>query len=360
MTLISMLLALIIERLAVRSHGWQLVTYVRPYVQASAKAPLLGLSRHPYGVFAWLLLPAVLLQLVMWGVNFWLFDLIFSTVVLLICIGSWHYRKLYKQYLNAAGRHDDEAAFLTMQQLASDQGINNHELSHGQQLAWVNFKYYAAVLFWYAILGAFGAVVYACLRQLAEQQTYFPEEQAEIDREVTDGPVSTAANSHATAAADYASAGAVAADSIQTDSIQTDSIANDDEGALAPDASAKTTPQQHSRAEAIVGSDLVHYWQGVASDLCHWVEWLPVRFFGLGLALVGHFSRGSSVLMSYLGDTHTPGHQVFCDIARAAEPLPDETVNCSEESSIMVQLVKRNILFFLAVVAVLTLGGWLN
>ncbi len=230
MTLISMLLALIIERLAVRSHGWQLVTYVRPYLQASAKAPLIGLSRHPYGVFAWLLLPALLLQLVLWGVNFWLFDLIFSTVVLLICIGSWHYRKLYKQYLNAAGRHDDEAAFLTMQQLASDQGINNHELSHGQQLAWVNFKYYAAVLFWYALLGAFGAVVYACLRQLAEQQTYFKEEQAEIDREVTDGPVTdtTAKRSEsAYASADYSTADTVPADFIHTDATPADAIALD-------------------------------------------------------------------------------------------------------------------------------------
>ena len=115
-----------------------------------------------------------------------------------------------------------------------------------------------------------------------------------------------------------------------------------------------------SAAEEIVSSELTHYWQGFATDLCHLADWLPVRVFGLGLALVGHFSRASSVLLSYLGDTKTSGMQVFTDIARAAEPLPEDALNCSDESCTLVQLAKRNILFFLALVAVLTLGGWLN
>ena len=82
--------------------------------------------------------------------------------------------------------------------------------------------------------------------------------------------------------------------------------------------------------------------------------------FGLGLALVGHFSRARGVLLSYLGDSTTPALQVYTDIARAAEPLPDDALNCSDESCTLVQLAKRNVLFFLALVAVLTLGGWLN
>lgn len=313
MTLISMLIALIIERLAVRSNGWQLTSYIRPFLQMSGKAPLLGLSRHPYGVFLWWLLPAIALQLTLIAINFWLFDLIVSTVVLLVCIGSWHYRKSYKQYLNAAGRQDHEAAFLTMQQMASDQGLNNQELSHGQQLVWINFKYYAAVLFWYTLLGAFGAVAYACLRQMAEPKTYNQQAQSVI-------------------------------------------VCDDD-----TDSSVEPAPQPSSSvSDEIVSDELAHYWQGFATDLCHWAEWLPVRVFGLGLALVGHFSRASGVLLSYLGDSSTPGFQVYTDIARAAEPLPDDALNCSDESCTLVQLAKRNVLFFLALVAVLTLGGWLN
>lgn len=309
MTLISMLIALIIERLAVRSNGWQLSTYIRPFLQMSSKAPLLELSRHPYGVFLWWLLPAIALQLTLIAINFWLFDLIASTVVLLVCIGSWHYRKSYKQYLNAAGRQDQEAAFLTMQQMASDQGLNNQELSHGQQLVWINFKYYAAVLFWYTVLGAFGALAYACLRQMAEPKTYNQQSESTIVRD---------------------------------------------------DDTEITAEAKQAVSDDIVSDELAHYWQGFATDLCHWAEWLPVRVFGLGLALVGHFSRASGVLLSYLGDSTTPALQVYTDIARAAEPLPDDALNCSDESCTLVQLAKRNVLFFLALVAVLTLGGWLN
>ena len=311
MTLISMLIALIIERLAVRSNGWQLSTYIRPFLQMSSKAPLLELSRHPYGVFLWWLLPAIALQLTLIAINFWLFDLIASTVVLLVCIGSWHYRKSYKQYLNAAGRQDQEAAFLTMQQMASDQGLNNQDLSHGQQLVWINFKYYAAVLFWYTVLGAFGALAYACLRQMAEPKTYNQQSESTIVR--------------------------------------------DDDTEITAEATQPTVA-----SDDIVSDELAHYWQGFATDLCHWAEWLPVRVFGLGLALVGHFSRASGVLLSYLGDSTTPALQVYTDIARAAEPLPDDSLNCSDESCTLVQLAKRNVLFFLALVAVLTLGGWLN
>jgi len=328
MTLISMLIALIIERLAVRSNGWQLSTYMRPLLQLSSKAPLLGLSRHPYGVLLWWLLPAIVLQLGLIAVNFWLFDLIASTVVLLVCIGSWHYRKSYKQYLNAAGRQDNEAAFLTMQQMANDQGINNQELTHGQQLVWINFKYYAAVLFWYTLLGAFGAVAYACLRQLAEPNTY----------------------------------------SLHTGTDQVDVVREEEPEvelhaeSIEPRAAKATTeiPSDEIVADDIVADELAHYWQGFATDLCHWAEWLPIRIFGLGLALVGHFSRASGVLLSYLGDTKTSGLQVYTDIARAAEPLPEEALNCSDESCSLVQLAKRNVLFFLALVAVLTLGGWLS
>ena len=309
MTLISMLIALIIERLAVRSNGWQLSTYIRPFLQMSSKAPLLELSRHPYGVFLWWLLPAIALQLTLIAINFWLFDLIASTVVLLVCIGSWHYRKSYKQYLNAAGRQDQEAAFLTMQQMASDQGLNNQELSHGQQLVWINFKYYAAVLFWYTVLGAFGALAYACLRQMAEPKTYNQQSESTIVRD---------------------------------------------------DDTEITAEAKQAVSDDIVNDELAHYWQGFATDLCHWAEWLPARVFGLGLALVGHFSRASGVLLSYLGDSTTPALQVYTDIARAAEPLPDDALNCSDESCTLVQLAKRNVLFFLALVAVLTLGGWLN
>ncbi len=329
MTLISMLIALIIERLAVRSEGWQFVTYFRHFLQWSKKTPLATLSRHPYGVILWWLLPAIVLQLLLLAVNFWLLELLLSTVVLLLCIGSWHYRQSYKQYLNAAGRQDQEAAFLTMQQMASDQGIDNHqgidnqELSHGQQLVWLNFKYYAAVLFWYALLGAFGAVAYACLRQMAEPKTYQAANEPTIIRADENTEQSDSENQAAA-------------------------------------TSASPEFSQASQDANTIDDELTQSWQRFAADVSHWADWLPVRLFSFGLALVGHFSRASGVLLSYLGDSSTHGAQVYTQVAKAAEPLPEDVQNCSDESCSLVQLAKRNILFFLAFVAILTLSGWLS
>lgn len=100
------------------------------------------------------------------------------------------------------------------------------------------------------------------------------------------------------------------------------------------------------------GPDAVHY-------MTFWAQWLPTRLFGLGFALVGYFSRASNALLAYFMDFSTDNEQVLTEVAVAAEPLEQEQINTLDESSAMVQLGKRNMLFFLALVAVLTLSGWL-
>ena len=302
MTLISMLIALIVERLAVRSPAWQLVSYVRPYLRYSKAGLLATLMSHQAGVVLWWLLPAIAVTILLVLADFWLVTLLVNTVVLLLCMGCWHYRQLYKQYLNAAERQDQEAAYLVMQQISQQSGMVSDDLTHGERLIWLNFKYYAAVLFWFAVLGAFGALCYAMLRQLAEPVTY-PQPDAPADV-----------------------------------------MATEDNSSQPADAALAMQQQL----------------QGFAIEMSHWADWLPVRLFGLGLALVGHFSRASAALISYLVDSSTPAEIVLADIARAAEPLPDEQRNCSAESCSLVQLSKRNILFFLAIVAVLTLSGLLS
>lgn len=328
MTLICMLIALIIERLAVRSQPWQWVSYVRPYLKMSQQGPLALLQQHAYGVFLWWLLPAVLVGLALALVDFWLFSLIVNTFVLLVCIGCWHYRQLYKQYLNAQARADQQAAFLVMQQIRQQLGLTSAELSHGQQLVWLNFKYYAAVLFWFALLGAFGAIAYAMLRQLAERATYTTAENA----------VSTTPSAGNATPTD-ADAAQVAAEGSEPPSA-TESAGAEPIGAQ---------PQALTAAE--------DYVRTVAQDLSQLADWLPARLFGVGFALVGHFSKASATLMRYGADLATPAEQVLTEVAQAAEPLLPEQLNTSDESSSMVQLSKRNILFFLALVAVLTLSG---
>ncbi|WP_214000575.1 regulatory signaling modulator protein AmpE [Arsukibacterium sp.] len=296
MTLISMLLALIIERLAVRSDAWQAQRYVRAYLRFSLRTPLAGLARNSLGQYLWLLLPGAVVALVLCLVDNRLLTLIVNTLVLLVGIGCWHYRQLYKQYLNAQERGDAEAAHLAMQQIRTESGSSFEQNSYGQTLIWLNFRYYAATAFWFLLLGAFGVITYALLRQLQE-------------------PVTVAATE--TAATDEAVVSAYAE--------------------LQPDSS---------------GPDAVHY-------MTFWAQWLPTRLFGLGFALVGYFSRASNALLAYFMDFTTDNEQVLTEVAVAAEPLEQEQINTLDESSAMVQLGKRNMLFFLALVAVLTLSGWL-
>lgn len=287
MTLISMLLALIIERLAVRSSAWQLDSWLTPYVVASRQGPLLSLLQHKYAVVVWWLLPALLASLLVYVVEFWLFQLLLNVVILLVCIGCWHYRQQYKQFLNAAQRNDQQAMALVMQQMADQQGVSADDFSSGQRLVWLNFKYYAAVLFWYALLGVFGAVGYATLRFLTEPRSW-QEGEGE----------------------------------------QASMIAM-------PDALAQ-----------------------LLQNVGHWADVLPARLYGLGLALVGDFSRTSKILMERGADLQLPTSNLLAELVYAAEPVPDEMRGSVDEAIAMVQLAKRNLLFFLALVAILTLAGW--
>lgn len=297
MTLLTMLIALIVERLAVRGSAWQLRTYLQPYLQRGQAVTLPGLPQH-YLMLLWWLLPALLVSLLIYSVQFWLLQLVLNTLVLLLCFGSWSYRQSYKQFLNAAQRDDQEAVFLSMQQIRAAQGAP--ELSYGQQLIWLNFRYYAAVLFWYALLGAFGAVAYACLRQLSEPGVTQTEDLPNI---AEDNPTSESA------------------------------------------PAAAVTDEQ---------------WRRFADDLLHWADWLPVRLFGLGLALVGDFSRTSAVLLQHAGALQMSAPDLLAELSQAAEPVAEELLNTPDAAVSAVALAKRNVLFFLALIAILTLSGWLS
>ncbi|MBU1437001.1 MAG: regulatory signaling modulator protein AmpE [Gammaproteobacteria bacterium] len=367
MTLISMLIALIIERLAVRTKAWQWVSYVQPYLQVSRQGPLANLINHQFGIVLWWLLPSLVVAVVLFTIDFWLVNLLVNTLVLLLCIGCWHYRQLYKQYLNAAERQDQEAAYLVMMQINAHAGIASDELSHGQRLIWINFKYYAAVLFWFALFGAFGAIAYAMLRQLAEPVTYLdltakkapmakdkaPQDDVQAtSMEVVDDTVADAAFEVTAAenSTDSSSSEIFSETSQQTEAQSQSETNTFSENNAQPEESIDVNGRLEQQ----------HRVQGFASDLSHWADWLPVRLFGLGFALVGHFSKASAALIAYLVDSSTPAEIVLADIAKAAEPLPDELRNCNSEVCSLVQLSKRNILFFLALVAVLTLSGLIS
>lgn len=329
MTLLSMLIALIIERLAVRGARWQWVSYFRPYLRASEQGILAQWSTQPWLQFVWWLLPALLVALCVQLVQFWLFQLALNVLVLLLCIGCWHYRLRYKQYLNALARDDKEAAFLLMEQVRAEQGsseLATDTAAGASQWVWLNFRYYAAVLFWYMLLGAFGAVAYASLRQLAEPLT------------------------------------AQSSDDVVNDTTGSDTVrvADEAEPVVASDAAS------WAGANTTSSAPIYQLWQQQAQAWLHWADFLPARLFGLGLALVGDFNRTSALFMQQAGELTMPASQFYSSLSQVAEPtfqpVGGDTADgqqLKQQAVTAVQLAKRNVLFFLALVAILTLSGWL-
>lgn len=330
MTLISMLLALIIERLAVRSDAWQARPYCQAYLKLTARSGLSKLADHTVGRYLWILLPGAVLALLLHLVDNRLLSLIVNTLVLLVGIGCWHYRQLYKQFLNAQDRGDDEAAYLSMQQIRTDSRSTVDD-SNGLLLVWLNFRYYAAVVFWFLVLGVFGVVTYALLRYLNEQGSVVSAATDAHQAEPTDD--SAMADKHSASESN-------AFEGSADDSMASSAFANADAETQAEPSIATT-------------KDAVHY-------LLHWADWFPARLFGLGFALVGYFSRASNALLSYFLDFTANNQQVVTDVAKAAEPIIETPMQPVDDTSAMVQLAKRNMLFFLAFTAILTLTGWLG
>ena len=148
--------------------------------------------------------------------------------------------------------------------------------SLGQILAWVNFKHYCAVIFWFVVMGGAGCVLYATFR-------YFHDYAKQI-------------------------------------------------GMLA-------------KYNSTIGAILF------------WLNWLPARITSFGYLIIGNFSRGTGCFIRYLLDFSSPNRKVVITTAVAAEQIEKKYEGCTYEATCMVRLVKRNILFYLVLIAILTLFG---
>lgn len=94
----------------------------------------------------------------------------------------------------------------------------------------------------------------------------------------------------------------------------------------------------------------------------HIILWLPVRIAGFGLLLVGHFSRGLPVWLGLWSHPTTPASQAWQRMITATVAVGEEIDEADEQRLQQlkqpIELLKRNILLMLAVVALLTLTGW--
>jgi AmpE protein len=180
MSLISLLIALAAERY-LSSRAWQFNTYYKHYLKFIKRSSFVD---SPWGSivasYIALFVPAVACYFLLDLVDDGLLNIIISTIVLIICFGCIATRDKYKSYLKAAFQGEVTTCELHHQQLQQDKKIT--EMSFGQLLVWLNYRYFIAIMVIFVLFGAPGALFYRLLTTVNEGSTV---EELEISDEVS-------------------------------------------------------------------------------------------------------------------------------------------------------------------------------
>ena len=290
MTLLSLLIVMALERLTSKSPKWHIHALTVKYL-ASIESKGIFVKKPQFVIQVLIaLIPALLL---FWVTN--TLDSIFLVFLLnvfglWVCLGCPVTRKNYKRYLKAADEGDMQACSLHSMSFGNKTGDLDKV---ADQLVFINYRQYAAVLIWFVIAGIAGVLFYSLLKEM--QGIYTPSANCSGD---------------------------------QTLSIE-------------------EAEQQDEEKQASTDLD----------KLMHVLDWLPVRFTGLGFLIVGHFSRATSVWISSLFDMNKSSKTTLSEIATAAEDIDAGVEDCTSKPCTMVRLVKRNVSFLLVAVSILTMGG---
>ncbi|MER2493206.1 beta-lactamase regulator AmpE [Catenovulum sediminis] len=169
MTLLSLIVVVLLERLVQVTETFHYRHYFNWY-QDKVQSVLKKSESVSAEVFLliWLAIPAVSVAVVQLLLGTGVLGLLFSIFILFLCYGCPQHRVCYKQYLEAACRGDQEACYLYGEKLGQKFNKGSKE-TLGQTLVWINFRHYFAVIFWFVVLGAAGAVFYVFSRNLAKQ-----------------------------------------------------------------------------------------------------------------------------------------------------------------------------------------------
>ena len=299
MSLLSLLIALTAERYF-SAKIWQFNFYYQHYLHFFSKAFTAKQSTAANTTF--ILLPVITTYLLLEIIDNTVLQLLLSTMILIVCFGCITTRNNYKSYLYSAFRGEETTAEMHHQQLLSDKNLP--DMGFGQALIWLNYRYYIAIMLYFIVFGATGAVFYRLLTTVIEHK------KAKC---------------------------------------------------IASDAEAQTTSVDKSEAEH-EGNVVPNIMNGCQShhDVLFWLDWLPVRIASFGYMFVGHFSRAMPVWLESLFDSQKATHQVLIDIAEQSEDIMVNENDCTAEPCLLVRLAKRNVLLVLAVISILTLSDLLN
>jgi len=166
MSLISLLIALAAERY-LSAPAWQFNTYFSKYVKLfNGFSPIGKVNASFLANIVFVLIPVVGCFFLLEAVSDGLLHLIISTLVLIVCFGCVKTRDCYKQYLMAAFRGEPTTCDLHHQALMQDKNLK--DMGFGQTLIWLNYRYFIAVMIFFVIFGAAGALFYRLLTKLNE------------------------------------------------------------------------------------------------------------------------------------------------------------------------------------------------
>ncbi len=179
MSLISLLIALAAERY-LSSSAWQFKTYFLAYLSLFKKSKLMNAARESIVLqVIFITIPVIACHLLLELVDDGLLYLIFSTLILIVCFGCVKTRQCYKDYLMSAFRGEPTTCELHHSQLLQD--TSSTPMSFGQLLVWLNYRYFIAIMIFFVVFGAAGALFYRLLVTMNEAPVKLEHENLEVD-----------------------------------------------------------------------------------------------------------------------------------------------------------------------------------
>lgn len=171
MVLISLLLVLSIERAIRKQPAWHVETHLVPYLNWTQEQDWIVRQSVPIQLVLQIAMPVLLVFLVsQWLVGGFI-SFVLQSLVLFLCLGSESLRNSYRSFLQAAERGDLEACREYTQTLGHGTLLkdadetNKQGKSFGQHLLWLNYQHYAAVIIFFTVFGAAGAIGYVTSRE---------------------------------------------------------------------------------------------------------------------------------------------------------------------------------------------------
>ena len=168
MTLLSLLIVMALERVTSKNPNWHIHAITLKYVALLEKRGLASDNEAFAKQILFALVPALLTLWLLFTVNSLLLTLFFNLCVLWVCLGCPVTRKNYKQYLKAANDGDNQACSLHS---ISFGNVNGDLNKVADQLVFINYRQYAAVLIWFVIFGVPGVIFYSILKELQSLAT---------------------------------------------------------------------------------------------------------------------------------------------------------------------------------------------